>query len=77
MSFETALKKLVSIVETMEEGELPLESLLEKYEEGTRLVAACQSKLKEAEVKIKKLEKTATGETVIKPLDPDALQDDE
>ena len=52
----------------MESQDLPLESLLAKYEEGTRLVKICQDKLAEAEVKIQQLEKTAAGEMKLKPL---------
>jgi exodeoxyribonuclease VII small subunit len=66
--FEEALKKLESIVEAMESEELPLESLLSKYEEGTRLTRICQEKLAEAELKIQQLEKTAAGELKLKPL---------
>lgn len=66
--FEDALKRLESIVDTMEAGELPLDQLLARFEEGTRLVRLCQTKLEEAELKIQTLEQTATGETELKPL---------
>ena len=68
LPFEEALKKLETIVETMESEELPLESLLARYEEGTRLVKVCQEKLAEAELKIQQLEKNAAGEMKLKPL---------
>ena len=67
LPFEEALKKLESVVEAMESGDLPLESLLARFEEGTRLVKTCQAKLEEAELKISKLEKNAAGEPVLKP----------
>src|SRR5439155_4654081 len=54
MPFEEALKKLETIVEAMESGDLPLESLLQRFEEGTRLVKFCQSRLEQAEVQIQK-----------------------
>lgn len=60
-SFETALKNLEGIVEAMEADDLPLETLLARYEEGARLVKICQEKLAEAEVKIQQLEQTAAG----------------
>ena len=72
LPFEEALKKLEGVVEAMESGDLPLETLLAKYEEGVRLVNICQEKLAEAEVKIQQLEKTAAGEIKLKPLDPQA-----
>lgn len=75
-SYEEALKKLEGLVEDMETGDLPLETLLARFEEGTRLVRFCQSKLAEAELKIQQLEQTASGELELKPVDtlaePDA-----
>jgi len=68
--FEEALKKLEGIVEAMEADDLPLESLLAKYEEGTKLVKICEEKLAEAELKIQQLEKDAAGEMKLKPLEP-------
>ncbi len=52
----------------MEAEDLPLETLLTKYEEGTQLAKICQDKLAEAEVKIQQLEKQASGELKLKPL---------
>jgi exodeoxyribonuclease VII small subunit len=69
--FEEALQKLESIVETMESGDLALESLLAKYEEGVKLAKICQEKLADAEVKIQQLEKTAAGELKLKPFEKD------
>ena len=67
LPFEEALKKLESVVEAMESDELPLEQLLAKFEEGTRLVQVCQTRLAEAEVKIQKLEQDLAGELMLKP----------
>ena len=67
LPFEEALKKLEAIVETMEAQELPLESLLARYQEGTALAQLCQTKLNEAELKIQQLEKSAKGELTLKP----------
>lgn len=66
--FEEALKKLEGVVEAMEADDLPLETLLAKYEEGAKLVKICQEKLAEAELKIQQLEKTTAGELKLKPL---------
>jgi exodeoxyribonuclease VII small subunit len=67
--FEEVLKKLEGIVEAMESDDLPLETLIARYEEGTRLAKVCQEKLAEAELKIQQLEKNAAGEMKLKPLD--------
>jgi len=77
LRFEEALKRLETIVESMEEGELPLDHLLAKYEEGTRLVKACQTRLDEADVKIKRLETTASGEPVLRALEDAETEEDE
>lgn len=71
LPFEDALKKLEGLVEAMESEDLPLEALLAKYEEGTRLVKICQEKLAEAELKIRQLEKNAAGEMKLKPFETD------
>jgi len=56
-SFEAALAKLEAIVDSMESGEVPLAELLAKYEEGSKLLKVCESRLKDAELKIEKLKK--------------------
>ena len=66
--FEEALKRLENIVESMESDELPLETLLTRFEEGTRLTQICQAKLAEAELKIQQLEKNSAGEFKLKPM---------
>ena len=76
LPFEDALKKLEGVVEAMESGDLPLETLLARYEEGTRLVKICQEKLAEAELKIQQLEKNAAGEPVLKPFEKKVGEDE-
>jgi exodeoxyribonuclease VII small subunit len=68
LPFEDALKRLETIVEAMEAQDLPLETLLARYEEGAKLTRLCQGKLNDAEVKIQQLEKNAGGELSLKPL---------
>ncbi|MCS7337868.1 MAG: exodeoxyribonuclease VII small subunit [Verrucomicrobiae bacterium] len=69
-TFEEALKRLEELVESMESDELPLETLIARYEEGMKLVKLCQTKLAEAELKIQQLEKAASGEFKLKPFEP-------
>lgn len=68
LPFEEALKQLEGIVDSMENEELPLETLLAKYEQGTRLARNCQSRLAEAEVKIQQLERKSGGSFVLRAL---------
>jgi exodeoxyribonuclease VII small subunit len=62
------LKGLEGIVEALESEDLPLETLLSKYEEGRRLAKLCQDKLADAELKILQLEKNLSGDLELKPL---------
>ena len=68
ITFETAVEKLESIVEAMESEELPLEKLLVQYEEGTKLVKICESKLQACEKRITQLEKNLEGELDSRPV---------
>ena len=61
LSFENALAQLESIVESMESGEVPLAELLAKFEEGNKLLKVCESRLKDAELKIELLKKQKEG----------------
>lgn len=68
LPFEEALKRLETIVEAMESQDLPLETLIARYEEGMKLVRVCQEKLAQAETRIQVLERDATGELKLQPL---------
>ncbi|MGB9601276.1 MAG: exodeoxyribonuclease VII small subunit [Verrucomicrobiia bacterium] len=68
LSFEEALNRLENIVTEMEEEELPLEKMIERFEEGTKLVKICQKRLSEAELKIQELEKKIGGDFSLKPM---------
>ena len=74
LPFEEALQRLEGIVDAMENDDLPLETLLSKYEEGTRLAERCQSRLAEAEVKVQLLERKASGEIRVQTLSPGSAQ---
>ena len=68
ITFEAAAEKLESIVEAMESEELPLEKLLVQYEQGTKLVKICESKLQAAEKRITQLEENLEGELATRPV---------
>ena len=62
--FETALERLEEIVESLEEGEVPLAALLAKYEEGNQLLRVCGKRLHDAELKIEQLKQTGQTESL-------------
>lgn len=61
--FEAALKKLETIVDNLEAGDLTLEAALKQYEEGVRLAEICSKRLSEAEKKVEVLMKSSGGKT--------------
>jgi exodeoxyribonuclease VII small subunit len=61
LSFEDALSQLETIVETMESGDVPLAELLSKFEEGNKLLKVCETRLKDAEMRIELLKKQKDG----------------
>jgi exodeoxyribonuclease VII small subunit len=72
LTFEQAILRLERIVADMEGAELPLEDVIRKYEEGTRLVRFCSQKLEEAEKKIEVLTKKSDGSVALEPFEPEA-----
>lgn len=59
--FESALAELETIVKTLEEGQLPLEQSLERFERGIALSRFCHTRLDDAERRIELL--TEQGDT--------------
>ena len=64
-TFESAMERLQRIVHQMESDKLPLEEMLERYEEGIRLVQFCGEKLAAAEARIEIITRNAAGKAQI------------
>lgn len=64
------MHRLETIVEAMESGDIPLADLLAKYEEGSRLLAQCEQRLKAAELKIEQLKRQKDGSLAPVPFPP-------
>jgi len=60
-TLESAMQRVSEIVAEMEEGDLPLETLIVRYEEGVGLVKFCQEKLDAAEKRIQIITRDARG----------------
>ena len=67
LNFEKAMSELEALVEDMEQGDLPLEKALKRFEEGVRLSKYCTETLDETERKVTLLLKDSAGNTVEKP----------
>lgn len=72
-NFEGAMDRLESIVEEMESGKLPLEKLIQHYQEGIKLVKVCQERLAGAEQKIEIIVRDNAGKPVIKEFEAEAM----
>ena len=58
-TFEQAIEELESIINRLEEGDVPLDETIKLYEKGAELKDFCEKKLKSAEVKIQKINQNA------------------
>jgi exodeoxyribonuclease VII small subunit len=66
-TFEQSMKQLERIVQELEDGDLPLEKAIKKFEEGIELTKLCSEKLDETEKKISILLKNSEGQMIEKP----------
>lgn len=55
MSFEEALRELQEIVRQIESGQDSLDDVINQYERGNQLKKHCETKLKEAKLRIEKI----------------------
>ncbi|MBJ26812.1 MAG: exodeoxyribonuclease VII small subunit [Rhodospirillaceae bacterium] len=61
LSFEDALGELEKIVEGLESGDTDLDSSIAAYERGIALKQHCEQKLKQAEMRVQKIESKTSG----------------
>lgn len=66
------MQRISEIVTAMEGGDLPLEKLIESYEEGIVLVKTCQETLDAAEKRIQIIARNARGEATVRDFEEDA-----
>ena len=76
-TFEQSMKQLEQIVQELEDGDLPLEKAIKKFEEGIKLTKLCSEKLDETEKKISILLKNAEGQMIEKPFNAEDETDDD
>lgn len=71
MSFEEALSELEGIVQRLERGDAPLEESITIYQRGASLKAHCESKLKDAKLKVEKIVLSPDGSAETEAFDAD------
>lgn len=67
--FEEAFARLEEVVGEMERGELPLEALLTRFEEGVGLVRQCREFLKQAQLRVDRFVEHKDGQWILKEND--------
>ena len=67
--FEESYRRLEELVAEMERGDLPLEELLTRFEEGVRLVKHCRGFLKQAQLRVEQYIEQRDGHWVLKELE--------
>jgi exodeoxyribonuclease VII small subunit len=55
-SYEDALAELERLVQRMEDGQMPLEQMLDSYRRGAELLTLCRTRLAAVEEQVKMLE---------------------
>lgn len=70
LSFEQSMQELETIVNKMEQGDLPLEDALQNFERGIQLARSSQQKLKDAEQKVQIL-MSQNGQATLLDFDAD------
>jgi exodeoxyribonuclease VII small subunit len=70
LSFEDALKRLEEIVRQLESGDVALEQSISLYQEGDKLRAQCEQRLKSAQAKIDQIQLGGDGvPAALRPFD--------
>ena len=69
LSFEDALAELEQIVQKLEAGKAKLDEAIGSYERGALLKLHCETKLREAQLKVEQIVLNADGSVGKKPMD--------
>ncbi|MDF3020343.1 MAG: Exodeoxyribonuclease small subunit [Steroidobacteraceae bacterium] len=78
VDFEKSLTELETLVQKLEQGDVPLEEALKTFERGVALTRQCQTALRTAQQKVEVLlaQSGKSGEETVAPFDDDEDADD-
>jgi exodeoxyribonuclease VII small subunit len=69
LSFEEAFAQLEATVAALQDGQLPLEQALERYQDGMKLAQHCNELLQKAELTVQQLNNDSTGALSVEPFE--------
>jgi exodeoxyribonuclease VII small subunit len=73
-TFEAALQRLEKITKELESGDISLDDMVKKYEEGMQLAKFCMERLSRAEQKIKVLSGDDEAALTVKDAGPELTE---
>ena len=78
VDFEKSLTELETLVQKLEQGDVPLEEALKTFERGVALTRQCQTALRTAQQKVEVLlaQSGRNGEETVAPFEDDEDADD-
>ena len=68
-TFESAMRELEGIVHELEAGDTGLEAAIAAYERGVKLKKFCEEKLRQAELRVEKIDGDADGGARTEPFE--------
>lgn len=69
LTFEEALEQLEAAVTALQDGQMPLEQALQRYQEGMKLAQYCNELLQQAELTVQQLSVDNAGGLSLQSLD--------
>jgi exodeoxyribonuclease VII small subunit len=69
LSFEEAFAQLEATVLALQDGQLPLEQALQRYQDGMKLAQHCNELLQKAELTVQQLNSDSAGTLSVEPFE--------
>ena len=69
LTFEEEFIQLEGAIAALQDGQMPLESALQHYQDGMKLAHYCNELLQKAELTVQQLSVDSTGTLSMQPLD--------
>jgi exodeoxyribonuclease VII small subunit len=69
LTFEEAFAQLEHAIAALQDGQMPLESALQQYQDGMKLAHFCNNLLQKAELSVQQLSVDGAGALSMQPLD--------